>query len=99
MKLLKYINIPVFLISFALGIFAVYVMSPDKKKIIVYPTPDSVSHVQYKDQAGNCFQYKQTKVQCPKDGFISKTPVQGDSVTTIDDAQKGKQSNTLGNFF
>ena len=99
MKLLKYINIPVFLISFALGIFAVYVMSPDKKKIIVYPTPDSVSHVQYKDQAGNCFQYKQTKVQCPKDGFISKTPVQGDSVITTDDAQKGKQSNTLGNFF
>ncbi len=77
MKLFRYINIPVFLISFALGVFAVYVMAPDKKKIVVYPTPDNISHIQYKDQAGNCFQYKQTRVSCPTEKeSISKTPVQ-----------------------
>lgn len=77
LKVFKYINVSVFLISFALGIFAVYVMSPDKKRIVVYPSPDNVSVLQYKDQAGNCFQYKQTKVSCPKDSsLISKTPIQ-----------------------
>ena len=72
--MLKYINIPVFLVSFALGIFAVYVTAPDTKKIVVYPTPDSVHHVQYKDKAGNCFQFKQTRSTCPKDA--KKTPLQ-----------------------
>jgi hypothetical protein len=77
MKLLKYINLTVFIISFALGVFAVYIMAPDKRKIVVYPTPDTVHNVQYKDEAGNCFQYKQTKVSCPKDkSLITKTPVQ-----------------------
>jgi hypothetical protein len=72
--MLKYINVPVFLISFALGVFAVYVTAPDKKKIIVYPTPDNAQHVQYKDGAGNCFQFKQTKAQCTKDS--TNTPIQ-----------------------
>ena len=72
--MLKYINIPVFLISFALGVFAVYITVPGKKEIIVYPTPDNASHIQYQDKAGNCFQYRQTKTQCTKD--VKKTPLQ-----------------------
>jgi len=78
MNLLKYINIPVFLISLALGVFAVYITVPDKKKIIVYPSPDNVSYIQYKDHADNCFQFKETRVTCPKNpNEISKTPIQG----------------------
>ena len=78
MNLLKYINIPVFLISLALGIFAVYVTVPDTKKIIVYPSPDNVPYIQYKDHADNCFQFKETRVTCPKNANeISKTPIQG----------------------
>jgi hypothetical protein len=77
MKMLKYINLPVFLISFALGIFAVYITMPDKKKITVYPSPDNVQYIQYKDKAGNCFQMKQTRVACPKNkDEISRTPIQ-----------------------
>jgi hypothetical protein len=72
--MLKYINIPVFLVSFALGVFAVYVTASDKKKIVVYPTPDNVSHIQYKDQAGNCFQFQQTKTKCSNES--KKTPFQ-----------------------
>lgn len=75
--MLKYINIPVFLISFALGMFAVYVTVPDKKKITVYPSPDNYQYIQYKDKADNCFQFKQTKVTCPTNADqISKIPVQ-----------------------
>ena len=32
----KYINLKIFIISFAVGIFCVYIMGPDIKKIYVY---------------------------------------------------------------
>jgi hypothetical protein len=74
---LKYINIPVFIISFAFGMFAVYVTMPDTKKIIVYPSPDNIDVIQYKDKAENCFQFKQTSISCPSDkNSISKIPMQ-----------------------
>lgn len=73
----RYINLPVFLISFALGMFAVYITVPVKKKIIVYPSPDNHQYIQYKDKAENCFQVKETKSQCPKEGMnIFKIPIQ-----------------------
>jgi hypothetical protein len=73
----KFINLPAFLVSFAFGMFAVYIYEPDQKKIMVYPSPDNVDYVQYKDQADNCFQFKQTKVQCPanKDS-LPRIPIQ-----------------------
>lgn len=74
----KYINIPVFIISFAFGVFAVYTTLPDTKKIIVYPSPENVSHVQYKDKANHCFRYNESKIACPaKNTDIFKIPVQG----------------------
>lgn len=74
---LKFVNIPAFLLSFAFGMFAVYIYEPDYKKIMVYPSPDNVDYIQYKDQANNCFQFKQTSVQCPADtSQISKIPIQ-----------------------
>jgi hypothetical protein len=73
----KYINFPVFIISFAFGMFAIYVTMPDTRKIMVYPSPDNVGIIQYKDKAGNCFQFRESKVQCPtKESDISKTPLQ-----------------------
>ena len=75
--MLKFINIPVFLVSFAIGVFAVYITASDKKKIIVYPSPDNYQNIQYKDKAGTCFQFKQENVKCPteaKELFFS--PIQ-----------------------
>ena len=61
----KYINIPAFIISLAIGIFFVYVNTSDKREIFVYPTPETVYLLQYRDSAGNCFYFNQKKVTCP----------------------------------
>jgi hypothetical protein len=77
MGLFKYINIKIFIISLAIGLFAVYITMPDIRKIYVYPTPENIDLLQYKDKTSNCFQYKQTVVTCPSDeSKISKIPAQ-----------------------
>jgi len=73
----KYINVPVFIISFAIGIFFVYLFVPDTRSIKVYPNPENVGLLQYRDATGACFQIKETVVACPKDDSeISKVPPQ-----------------------
>jgi len=77
MSLFKFINIPVFLISLAVGLFIVYIFVPDTRKIYVYPNPDNIDSIQYKDATGSCFSPVQTKTKCPKDeSKISKIPAQ-----------------------
>ena len=71
------INILAFVLSFAIGIFFIYTTMPDQRKIMVYPSPDNIDHIQYKDEAGNCFAFRQTKTQCPSDKTaISQIPIQ-----------------------
>lgn len=77
MGLLKFINIPVFIISLAFGLFAVYITAPDNRKILVYPTHENVNSIQYRDKANNCFSVEEQVVNCPNDSSkISKLPVQ-----------------------
>ena len=77
MSVLKYINIPVFIISLAIGLFFVYMYDADQRIIYVYPTPENVDSIQYKDATGTCFSIKQSKISCPKDeSTISKVPAQ-----------------------
>ena len=73
----KFINIPVFIIALALGIFAVYVTTSPMRKIIVYPTPDNIDKLLYKDMTDSCFTYTQEKVKCPANkDEIYQIPVQ-----------------------
>jgi hypothetical protein len=73
----NYISLPAFLISFAIGIFFIYILGPDMKNILIYPSPDNVDKVLFKDNADNCFYYKQTEVECPEDkSQISSVPIQ-----------------------
>lgn len=77
MSILKYIRIPVFIVSLAVGLLFVYIFNPDKRKIFVYPSPENVNNIQYKDSTGACFEFKQTKLKCPeKESEISKVPAQ-----------------------
>jgi hypothetical protein len=73
----KYINVPVFIISLIVGIFAVYVYLPDTRKIYVYPNPENIDILLYRDKTGQCFKFDQKEVSCPSnEDQISKTPVQ-----------------------
>jgi hypothetical protein len=75
--LLNYISLPIFLISFAIGLFFIYVLGPEMKTIYIYPTPESVDKILFKDKADNCFYFEQEIVECPKDkNLISKIPIQ-----------------------
>jgi hypothetical protein len=75
--ILKFVNIPVFILSFAIGVFFVYIFVPDTRTILVYPTHENVGLLQYRDATGNCFQLVEKAVDCPKnEKDISKIPPQ-----------------------
>ncbi len=73
----NYISLPIFLISFAIGLFCIYVIGPESKTIYVYPSPENYLKIQYKDNADQCFQFKPTETNCPINPFSIKTiPIQ-----------------------
>lgn len=73
----NYISLPVFLISFAVGLFFVYVIGPESKTIYIYPSPENYMKTQYKDNSGQCFQFKPVETQCPINPLsIKSVPVQ-----------------------
>ena len=75
--LTKYISLPIFLGSFAVGLFFVYILGPEAKTIYIYPSPDNYTKTQYKDNADQCFQFKPVETKCPINPFSIKTvPVQ-----------------------
>ena len=75
--LTKYISLPIFLGSFAVGLFFVYILGPEAKTIYIYPSPENYTKTQYKDNADQCFQFKPVETKCPINPFSIKTvPVQ-----------------------
>ena len=73
----NYISLPIFLISFAIGLFFVYVIGPEFKTIYVYPNPQNYMKNQYKDASGQCFQFKPLETSCPFNPFSVRTiPIQ-----------------------
>jgi hypothetical protein len=72
----RFISLPVFLISLAIGLLFVYLSSPAPTAIFVYPTPDNAGQIHYKDKAGTCFKFDSHEVMCPKDGSAKTIPAQ-----------------------
>lgn len=75
--ILNYISLPIFLVSFAIGLLFIYLMGPEMKTIYIYPSPENVDKILFKDKADNCFNFEEEIVECPKDeNLISKIPIQ-----------------------
>lgn len=73
----KYIDIRIFIASFAIGLFFVYVLGPEIKTVYMYPSPSNYSKTQYKDNTNQCFQFKPVETECPVNPFDIKTvPIQ-----------------------
>ena len=58
------INFVYFLVSFAVGIFWVYVMTPPPELVVKFPSPYNAGLVMYKDKAENCYKYNAEKINC-----------------------------------
>jgi hypothetical protein len=63
---MKYISIPIVLISFLFGIIFIYLSKPELQIIKITPNPDNIEDNLYKDKAGTCFRYTSNEVPCTK---------------------------------
>ena len=73
----KYLCIPLFIASFIFGLFCVYMIGPEAKTIVIYPSPSNYTQVLYKDKADQCFQFIPKATQCPINPLDIKTiPIQ-----------------------
>ncbi len=71
------ISVTTFLVSLAIGLFIVYVYGTDMKTIYVYPSPENIGQMLYKDKADNCFSLEAREVKCPDNpSKIKVIPVQ-----------------------
>jgi hypothetical protein len=78
MYVLKFLHLPVFLASLILGLVAVYMLNEgETRKIYVYPTPENLAKIQYRDGTDTCFEFEQIEIQCPTNrSQVAKIPVQ-----------------------
>ena len=73
----NYISLPIFFVSLAIGLFFVYILGPSKKTIYIYPSPENIDKILFKDKADNCSSFEQVEVDCPSDlSKISTIPIQ-----------------------
>ena len=73
----KFFHFQTFIISLAIGLFIVYIQSPDLNTIYVYPNPDNENKILYKDKSDTCYKMKSQEVKCPSDiNKIREYPVQ-----------------------
>mgnify|MGYP001209676692 CR=1 FL=1 len=69
MKLKSIINMPVFIASLCIGLLFVYLSNPPPTVIYVYPTPENVNKIEYKDKADTCFSFDALEVSCSNNKF------------------------------
>ena len=74
---MKFLNVPVLILALAAGLFFSYIIKPQTDIIYVYPTPENVDKIQYKDNGDTCFGFTSEDVTCPSNqAKIRHYPVQ-----------------------
>ena len=59
------------------GLFLTYITNPPTRTIFVFPTPENVDEIIFKDKSDNCFSFEANEVECPSNpDDISKYDVQ-----------------------
>jgi len=53
-----------FIVSLFVGILILYVIHPEPKIVIRYPTIDNMVETVYKDDKGTCYNYKKSEIVC-----------------------------------
>lgn len=61
-----------FFISFFVGILLCYMMDPEQKVIIKFPSPYNAGKIEYKDDDNTCYKFKASKESCPIDKNLVK---------------------------
>jgi len=62
----NYIDPLSFFISFAVGLFFVYIYTPKRKVVIQWPTPENAGKIVYRNREDTCYTYKVNEVPCKK---------------------------------
>ncbi len=92
--LLGRINLKYFLVSFAVGLLACYIMAPPPDVVIKFPSPYNAGKVTYKDKAGTCFAFKADAQACPVDrSLIKDQPIMEDFRIKSINKQQQQQSD------
>jgi len=72
---MKSIHVVLFIISFVVGCFFVYISPTEHKTVLVYPTPTNIKKIQYKDSTNECFNFTAKIVSC-KGKDAKEIPIQ-----------------------
>lgn len=76
MSLFKKINWTALIITICVGLFFCYILTPEPKVIVRFPTPENASSTIYIDKSNNCYKFKANEVRCPSDKTkITKNPI------------------------
>jgi hypothetical protein len=67
MNVLKYIDWRFLLASFIVGLGMLYFVVPPSRRVFVYPSPENVEQLLYRDKGGTCFRWTAKEVNCPTD--------------------------------
>lgn len=74
---MKFINIPAFIISLAIGLLFVYLSEPTTNVVHVYPTPENIDRILYRDNAENCYKYEANEIECTDDAMTIPMQING----------------------
>jgi hypothetical protein len=63
----RFVNQPVFVITFIISIIVVYFINPEPTIIYRFPNPNNAGKLAYQDKNKNCYKYEANEVKCPSD--------------------------------